>query len=200
MREMSQFQQYKAIFIGSVLLCVGSGLLLNAVRSYRQAGAQRNDMNVAQVREIAASTDFNARWIRLTESLELQCSQSLGWKEDGKISMVVVAFDQSKQQPFWLEYNGDHSCEELESIPVEGLLVRPEKFWIKHGMVRPSAAYPLVQLKVGGSPADLRKDIYIWAGSQLLAITVLAIAYIRRPRKKTGSSLTVRSENAWARR
>jgi hypothetical protein len=158
-------------------------------------------VNVAQVQEIAASTNFSTRWIRVTEPLEFVCSQSRSWEEQGKNSLVVLAYDQSKQQPFWLEYQGQHSCEELKSLPLEGLLVQPDKLWINQGMVRPSAPYPypLLELKVGASPADLRKNITTWIEVDLIGIAVLAIAYMARPRKRLPSrARTVRLENPWS--
>ena len=191
--------RYKLIFAGSVILFGFTGFLLRDLRAYRQAGAQPSNVNVAQVQEIAASTNFSTRWIRVTEPLEFVCSQSRDWDEQGNISLVVLAYDQSKQQPFWLVYEGQHSCEELKSLPLEGLLVQPDKFWIKQGMVQPSAAYPLVELKVGASPADLRKNINTWIEVDLIGIAVLAIAYMARPRKRLPSRApTVRLENPWS--
>ena len=199
MAVIPQRKRYLMIILAPVILFLNTGFLLRDVRAYKQAGARRSDVNVAQVREIAASTDFTARWIRLTEPLDLKCSQSLGWEENGKTSIAMLAFDQSQQQPFWLVYDGNPTCEEFKSVPMEGLLVPPDKFWTTHGMVKPSAVYPLVELKVGASPADLRKDVYTWTGADLFAIGLLVAAYITRPRKRTPSPFaTVRPENAWS--
>jgi hypothetical protein len=191
--------RYKLIFVGSLLLVLFTVFLLRDLRAYRQAGTQPSNVNVAQVREIAATESFTTRWVRLTEPLELMCSQSLRWQQEDNISIIVLAYDQSKQQPFWLAYKGQHSCDELKSLPLEGMLVQPDKFWIKQGMTNPSTAYPLIELKVGDTPADLRRDINNWIWVDVLGITMLAFAYILKPRQRTLSRpQAVRLENPWS--
>jgi len=199
MTWVGKVTRYRLIISGSIILLLFTGFLLRDVRAYRQAGAQPRGVNVAQVQEIAAAPNFGASWIRLNEPLEMNCSQSMGWEENGKTSFVILAYDQSKQQPFWLEYQGQHSCEEFRSLPLVGLLVPPDTFWIKQGMIRPPLAHPLVELKVGATPADLRTNIYTWLAVELIGIAALAVAYIARPKKTTPSYATAASvENAWS--
>ncbi len=190
--------RYKLVICGLIILVVTTGFLVRDLRAYREVGAQPSDLNVAQVEQIAASKDFSARWIRLTDSLQLKCEQSMGWEEDNKTTIVVLAFDQLQQQPFWLEYKSNHNCEDLKSLPLQGLLVRPEKFWIKQGMVQPASAHPLMELKVGETPADLRKNICTWTGADLLAIVLLMFAYKVWPRQKTVKPRSLSRENPWA--
>jgi hypothetical protein len=70
--------------------------------------------------------------------VNFECSHALQWIEGGDVTEVVLAFDASKQQPLWLEYKGGYGCETVKDIPLEGMLVEPDKFWTKHGMFAPS--------------------------------------------------------------
>jgi hypothetical protein len=166
----------KMIFVGIVGLVVSTGIALSDFREAARAGTQPAEMTMAQVRD-AVTTPFVARWVRLTEPLQIECSQGLVWTESGKATMVVLAYESSRQQPFWLEYEGNHSCNELGSISTEGMLVEPSKFWIKHGMVQPSSPYPLLQLNVGETPLKVRKDAQSIALADLLFIAMLGFAF-----------------------
>jgi len=55
--------RYKLIFAGSVILFGFTGFLLRDLRAYRQAGDRPSEVNVAQVQEIAASTNFSTRCV-----------------------------------------------------------------------------------------------------------------------------------------
>ncbi len=185
MITLGRATRVKLIGVGALGLALMTGFLLKDLRDYCLRGSQPSELTVAQVRETAARKPFVRRWVRLTEPLQLDCSRARGWVEDGKTSIVVLAFDASRQQPFWVEYNDrSQNCDDLKTIALEGMLVEPEKFWIKQGMVRPSSQYPLMELKVGATPSDLRRSAASMGAADLIFIAMLWVGYASSPRKR----------------
>jgi len=183
-------RRLQLMVIGSIGLVVMSWILLGDLRNYWMAGSQPSDMTMAVLQQTAVTKPFAQRWVRLVEPVSLDCSHALRWTEGGNVTEVVLAFDDSKQQPIWLEYRGGYNCEELKSIPLEGMLVEPDQFWTKHGMFAPSSRYPLMELKAGRSPADLLKDAESMGAACVLFIVMLLLGYVTRPKKKEVSLLS----------
>jgi hypothetical protein len=174
----------KLIVIGLVGLVVSTGISLKAMRDYYDAGTEPSEMTMAQVRDAATRTPFAVRWVRLTEPVQLDCSSALQWMEEDTASTIVLAFDESKQQPFWLQYNQPvTTCAQLKSIELQGILMQPEKFWIKQGMVKPSSQYPLMELKVGQTSSDFRKNALSMGAANLIFLAMLGLWFLSRPPK-----------------
>jgi hypothetical protein len=171
-------------------LAVTGWTAFNDLRSYRMAGSQRIDVSMEDVRQAGTITPFAERWVQLIEPVSIDCSHGLQWTENGDVTEIVLAFDDSKQQPLWLEYKGAFTCETLKNIPLEGMLVQPEKFWVNKGMFAPSSHYPLLELQVGRSPADLRKRVEAMGFVSLVSLFFFMLLYLARQKKKPVSLLS----------
>jgi hypothetical protein len=178
MIRISPAARIKLIGGGILGLVIFTSFLFKGLRDYRLADSQPIEMTIAQVTEAAVREPFVPRWIRITEPLQIDCLQSRQWTEDGKTSTVVLAFDAAKQQAFWLEYRGSIDCRELRNTAFEGMLVVPEKFWKKQGMVQPSSSYHLVELSIGETPSDLRIKVESFAAADLLFIAMLCVGFL----------------------
>jgi len=174
----------------AVCLLATGWTAFNDLRSYRMARSQRIDMSIEDVRQVGAVTPFAERWVRLVDPVNFDCSHGLQWSENGDVTEIVLAFDDSKEQPFWLEYKGAITCETLKNIPLEGMLVQPEKFWVNKGMFAPSSRYPLLELQVGRSPADLRKRAEAMGFVSLVSVFFFILLYLSRQKKKPVSLLS----------
>jgi hypothetical protein len=183
-------RRLQLMVVGGIGLAIMSWLLLSDLRNYRSAGSQPSDMTIAAIGQAGTTKPFSQRWVRLVEPVNLECSHALQSVEGSNVTEVVLAYDSSKEQPLWLEYKGSYACETLKDIPLEGMLVEPDKFWSKHGMFAPPSRYPLMELKVGRSPADLLKDAESMGAACLLFLVMLSLAYITRPKKKAVSLMS----------
>ena len=177
-------RRVQLIAAGGLGLVIMSWILFNDLRNYRTAGSQPSDMTMADVRQAAAIKPFHQRWVRLVEPVNFDCSHALQWIEGDNVTEVVLAFDASKQQPLWLEYKGGYGCETVQNIPLEGMLIKPDKFWTNKGMFVPSSQYPLMELRVGRSPADLLREAESMGAVSLVCVGMLLLGYITRPKKK----------------
>jgi hypothetical protein len=171
-------------------LAVTGWMGLNDWRSYRTAGSHQVDMTMEDVRQAGALTPFAERWVRLVEPVSFDCSHGLQWTENGDVTEIVLAFDSSKQQPLWLEYKGAYTCDTLNNILLEGMLMQPDKFWVNKGMFAPSARYPLLELQVGRSPADRRKRALAMGFVSLVSVLFFVLVYLARSKKKSANLLS----------
>jgi hypothetical protein len=170
----------KMMAVGALAFVLGGADSLSNLHDYVRAGTEPTEMNLDQARAASASHPFIRRWVRLTEPLDLNCGQRLHERVDGEIkSIIVVAFDSSKEQPVLVEYeHPPNGCEELKSVPLEGMLIQPElKYWTTHGMAAPSAKYPLLGLRVGENPSALLTQAELLGGVAIISLGMLVFAY-----------------------
>jgi hypothetical protein len=188
----------KLLTVGALAFVIASGSVVKDVSDYRRAGTTSSDMTLAEAREASTAHPFVRRWVRLKEPLELDCGQALQETEDGKLkATVVLAFDESKTQPFLLDYERDQpTCEELKALPLEGILDEPlTKFWTVHGMTLPSTSNPVITLRVGARPSGLKTEAELLTVVALISLWLLWFAYRSGPKKTT-----ISPEKAFAQR
>lgn len=185
---LSRGSRIKIFVAGAIALVFAVVTVVKDVRDYRRAGSKPGEMTVAQAREASAATPFVRRWIRITEPLQIDCKQALQQSENDKVTAIVIlAFDQSRQQPFLLDYPRDaENCQQLRDIPMEGMLIQPEvKYWTTQGMKVPTTQYPMMGLRVGQTPKTLLNEAEVLSGVAAIMIGLLCFAYVSGPKKQT---------------
>jgi len=154
-------------------------------RDYRSAGSQPQEITIAQASSIRAESPSVRHWVRLTEPLQLECSQALLQTKDGKPDgAVILAFDQTKEHAVLLKFTGNiQNCEQAGSLPMDGMLGEPwTKFWTTHGMSVPSTPTPMLGLDVGSNPQEFLQGAEVTAGVAIISLALLCWAYFSKTR------------------
>jgi hypothetical protein len=142
--------------ITAALACTFYGL--RHYRNYAHMGKQPEEITAAQAFDVPL--DATTRWVRLKESLNLNCSHSLQQIDGGTVEFTeLLAYDKTGKYAFLLEYKGDTDCASTRAVPFEGVLkAAPIYWWTGNKMPTPNSEP--VELRLGEKPDEELKQAF----------------------------------------
>jgi hypothetical protein len=170
--------------LGGILLVIAVGVFYVEYQDYRTLGESPRPMTIdAAIPPGGAGTD-SARWVRLTDALEPDCTTVLDETSRGTVvGRRFLARDAGKQRWVYLRLHGEVPCG-APMAGLEGILKQVDPglpAWLKDkGVNVPASSFPFMELSVGDGPESIKLLFSACAAIVALALIILIVAPFER--------------------